>query len=143
MNSKASTGAKVPGFITGKPVGIGGSLGRTEATGYGVIFTIREALKELDIRPRGHQRQRQGFGNVAQYAIRLYDQLGGTTVCVSCWDQEDQRVSYSYRKADGIESGRTDVPSPTASAASTRRRPRTWGTRFCRAKNGSSRMWTS
>ncbi|MCX6161347.1 MAG: Glu/Leu/Phe/Val dehydrogenase, partial [Ignavibacteriae bacterium] len=44
-------GAKFPGLITGKPVGMGGSLGRTEATGYGVIFTLREALKELNIRP--------------------------------------------------------------------------------------------
>jgi glutamate dehydrogenase (NAD(P)+) len=36
---------KLPGFITGKPVGMGGSLGRTEATGYGVVYTLREALK--------------------------------------------------------------------------------------------------
>ena len=42
---------RLPGFITGKPVGMGGSLGRKEATGYGVVFTIREALKELGIRP--------------------------------------------------------------------------------------------
>ena len=61
-----------PGFITGKPVGMGGSLGRTEATGYGVVFTVREALKELGIRPPDTTASVQGFGNVAQYAIRLY-----------------------------------------------------------------------
>ena len=44
---EAIHGAKYPGFITGKPVGMGGSLGRKEATGYGVVYTIREALKEL------------------------------------------------------------------------------------------------
>jgi glutamate dehydrogenase (NAD(P)+) len=96
------TGAKVPGFITGKPVSIGGSLGRTEATGYGVIFTVREALKELNIRASDTTASVQGFGNVAQYAIRLYEQLGGTTVCVSCWDQED-KTSYAYQKKDGIK----------------------------------------
>lgn len=94
-------GAKLPGFITGKPVSVGGSLGRTEATGYGVIFTVREALKELNIRPADTTASIQGFGNVAQYAIRLYEQLGGTTICVSCWDQESQE-SVSYRKKDGI-----------------------------------------
>jgi glutamate dehydrogenase (NAD(P)+) len=96
------TGTKVPGFITGKPVSVGGSLGRTEATGYGVIFTVREALKELNIRASDTTASVQGFGNVAQYAIRLYEQLGGTTVCVSCWDQ-DERTSYAYAKKDGIK----------------------------------------
>jgi glutamate dehydrogenase (NAD(P)+) len=94
-------GAKLPGFITGKPVSVGGSLGRTEATGYGVVFTIREALKELNVRPSDTTASVQGFGNVAQYAIRLYGQLGGTTSCVSCWDQQDQK-SYTYRKKGGI-----------------------------------------
>jgi len=96
------TGTKVPGFITGKPVSIGGSLGRTEATGYGVIFTVREALKELNIRASDTTASVQGFGNVAQYAIRLYEQLGGTTICVSCWDQQD-KTSYAYLKKDGVK----------------------------------------
>jgi len=95
-------GAKFPGFITGKPVGMGGSLGRTEATGYGVIFTVREALKELGIKPDQTTASVQGFGNVAQYAIRLYNQMGGMVVCVSSWDQKDQ-TSYSFKKSNGVD----------------------------------------
>ena len=94
-------GAKDPGFITGKPVGMGGSLGRTEATGYGVMITVREALKVLNISPENTTASIQGFGNVSQYAIELYQQMGGTVKCVSCWDQEDH-TSYSYKKEDGI-----------------------------------------
>jgi len=94
-------GAKSPGFITGKPVGMGGSLGRTEATGYGVMITVREALKVLNINTEKTTASFQGFGNVSQYAIELYQQMGGTVKCVSCWDQEDH-TSYSYKKEDGI-----------------------------------------
>ena len=94
-------GGKLPGFITGKPVGMGGSLGRTEATGYGVIFNVREALKELKIPPADTTASVQGFGNVAQYAIELYNQIWGKVICVSCWDQKDQ-TSYSFKKLDGI-----------------------------------------
>lgn len=95
-------GNKYPGFITGKPVGMGGSLGRTEATGFGVIYLVREALREMKINPKDTIASVQGFGNVAQYAIRLYQQLGGKVICVSSWDQADQ-VSYSFRKKDGID----------------------------------------
>lgn len=95
-------GEKSPGFITGKPVGMGGSLGRKEATGYGVMVTVREALKELNISPENTKASFQGFGNVSQFAIELYQQMGGTTVCVSCWDQEDQ-TSYSFRKNSGLD----------------------------------------
>ncbi len=94
-------GAKYPGFITGKPVGMGGSLGRTEATGYGLIYTLREALKELKIPIEKTTAAVQGFGNVAQYAIQLYTRLGGKVVCVSCWDQNDQ-TSYTYVKKSGV-----------------------------------------
>lgn len=92
---------KFPGFITGKPVGMGGSLGRTEATGYGVIFTVREALKALGLRPNQTTVSCEGFGNVAQYAIRMFNQIGGTVTTVSCWDQDDN-TAYTFRKKDGI-----------------------------------------
>ncbi|MEW6508606.1 MAG: Glu/Leu/Phe/Val dehydrogenase [Bacteroidota bacterium] len=99
---EAISGEKYPGFITGKPVGMGGSLGRTEATGYGVIFTVREALKELGIRPEDTTAAIQGFGNVAQYAIELYVKLGGKVICVSSWDQGDQ-CSYTFRRKTGVD----------------------------------------
>ncbi len=94
-------GAKYPGFITGKPVGMGGSLGRREATGYGVIYTVREALRELDLQPQNTLASVQGFGNVSQYAIELFNEMGGKVICVSCWDQDDQ-TSYTFRKNSGI-----------------------------------------
>ena len=99
---EAIHGGHYPGFITGKPVGLGGSQGRTEATGFGVVFTIREALKILGLRPAETRASVQGFGNVAQHAIRLYTQIGGTVICVSCWDHSDQRA-YAYCKQDGIQ----------------------------------------
>ena len=98
---EAIHGAKYPGFITGKPVGMGGSLGRTEATGYGLVFTLREALKEMKIPFENTVTAVQGFGKVAQYAIQLISKLGGKVICVSCWDQSD-RTSYTYRKKTGV-----------------------------------------
>ncbi|MBD3305124.1 glutamate dehydrogenase, partial [candidate division KSB3 bacterium] len=95
-------GAKYPGLITGKPVGMGGSLGRTEATGYGVIYTVREALKQMQIPPDQTTASVQGFGNVAQHAIRLYHQLGGRVICVSCWAQREN-TAYAFKKAEGID----------------------------------------
>jgi glutamate dehydrogenase len=99
---EAINGEKMPGFITGKPVGMGGSLGRTEATGYGVIYTVREALRDMGIKPDQTTASVQGFGNVAQYAIKLYRQIGGKVTCVSCWDQNDQK-SYSFKKQSGVD----------------------------------------
>lgn len=98
---EALHGAKSPGFISGKPVGLGGSQGRQEATGYGVMIMVREALKELGIAPGNTTASIQGFGNVAQHAIRLYNRMGGVVRSVSCWNQED-RTTYTFRKSDGI-----------------------------------------
>jgi len=95
------TGGRYPGFITGKPVGMGGSLGRTEATGYGVIYTVREALKDRGIDIKDTTASIQGFGNVAQYAAKLFSELGGTVVAVSCWDNVDKKA-YTFRKRDGV-----------------------------------------
>jgi len=97
------SGVYTPGVFTGKPVGGGGSLGRTEATGYGVIYTVREAMKQLGIDSTKCTAAIQGFGNVAQYAaIGFIEMLGGKVVCVSYWDRED-RVSYTVSKTDGVD----------------------------------------
>ncbi len=94
-------GGKYPGAITGKPVGMGGSLGRTEATGYGVMITVREAMKEMGLDLQNTTASFQGFGNVSQYAIELYQQMGGKPVCVSSWHQKEQKA-YSFVKKDGF-----------------------------------------
>lgn len=97
------SGAYTPGVITGKPVGGGGSAGRTEATGFGSIYTLREALKHLDIDSTKATASIQGFGNVAQYAaIGFAELLGGTVIAVSCWDRED-KTAYTFYKKDGID----------------------------------------
>jgi glutamate dehydrogenase len=104
-------GERYPGFITGKPVGMGGSRGGLEATGFGLVFTVREALKELGLRPAGTSASVQGFGNVASYAVKLLQQIGVRVVAVASWNQRDQ-TSYCYRKTAGVDydelSGITD-----------------------------------
>jgi glutamate dehydrogenase len=95
-------GKHTPGVITGKPVGGGGSLGRTEATGFGVIYTVREAMKHLNIDSKNAVAALQGFGNVAQYAaIGFIELLGGKVACVSYWDRDDN-AAYTVSHKDGI-----------------------------------------
>jgi len=96
-------GQFTPGVITGKPLGSGGSLGRTEATGYGVTFTVREAMKHLNLDPTKCVAAIQGFGNVSQYAaIGFKEILGGKVACVSYWDRED-RAAYTVSHPNGID----------------------------------------
>ncbi len=93
--------SQYPGVITGKPVELGGSLGRTEATGYGLVYMLREGLKEMDVDIAKATASIEGFGNVARYAAELFIEYGGTVVSVSCWDQKDG-CAYSYHKEKGI-----------------------------------------
>ncbi|MBA7615705.1 NAD-specific glutamate dehydrogenase [subsurface metagenome] len=91
-----------PGFVTGKAVGVGGSLGRTEATGYGTVYCIREALKRLGIDFKDATASIQGAGNVAQYTCEKFVQYGGKVVAISCWDYKDKKA-YTYSCEKGID----------------------------------------
>ena len=96
-------GQYTPGVFTGKPLGGGGSLGRTEATGFGVIYTVREAMEHLKMKPKDSIAAIEGFGNVAQYAaIGFVEQLHGRVACVSCYDRHDKK-SYTYSHKDGVD----------------------------------------
>jgi glutamate dehydrogenase (NAD(P)+) len=95
-------GARLPGFITGKPLGIGGSAGRIEATGYGVIFELREALNRLNMPLKSTTASIQGFGNVAQHAAQRFTEMGGIVTSVSSWDASDNKA-YTFRKASGVD----------------------------------------
>ena len=84
-------------------MGGGGSLGRNEATGLGVIICVREAMKQLGIDSTKTTAAIQGFGNVAQYAaIHFIKMLGGKVKCVSCWNR-DEKKSFTFFKEDGID----------------------------------------
>ncbi|MBW1871764.1 MAG: Glu/Leu/Phe/Val dehydrogenase, partial [Deltaproteobacteria bacterium] len=78
-------GYNVPGIITGKPLPVGGSLGRHDATARGGIFTVRESAKLLGIDLKSATYAIQGFGNAGQYAATLYKELlgGGKLIAVS------------------------------------------------------------
>jgi len=86
-----TVGEYTPGVITGKPVGGGGSRGRKEATGYGVVYNLREALKHLKMDSSKVSVSIQGFGNVAQFAAQGSSQdLGAKVVAVSFWDNKEK-----------------------------------------------------
>ncbi len=71
-----NTGEDSPGVITGKPVAVGGSLGRDAATGRGVMVNTLCALKKMGINPAGATAVVQGFGNVGSHAARLLAERG-------------------------------------------------------------------
>jgi glutamate dehydrogenase (NAD(P)+) len=76
-------GHSVLGVVTGKPLAIGGSLGREEATGRGCLFCLQEALKQTGRPLEGLKVAVQGFGNVGSVFARLVAGLGATVVAIS------------------------------------------------------------
>ncbi len=76
-------GYSVPAVVTGKPIQIGGSQGRYDATGLGVMFMAREALKHLRLPVEGSTVVVQGFGNVGAQAARFMHMLGAKVIGVS------------------------------------------------------------
>lgn len=76
-------GYATPGVVTGKPLEIGGSHGRNEATARGCVFTIREAARELGINLEQSTAAVQGYGNAGSFAAILLHELGVKIVAVS------------------------------------------------------------
>jgi len=72
-----------PGVVTGKPLSIGGSLGREEATGRGVVYVTLEAMKHLRLDPKKATVAIQGFGNVGSHTARIMHEAGARVIAVS------------------------------------------------------------
>ena len=99
----------VPGVVTGKPVEIGGSLGRVEATGRGVAYIAVEACRRRGMALEGASVAVQGFGNVGSVTARLLHEAGAKVVAVS--DSRggihnpaglDVSALYEHRRAGGL-----------------------------------------
>jgi glutamate dehydrogenase/leucine dehydrogenase len=89
-----------PALITGKPLPIGGSLGRTEATGRGLSFTVREAAKKQNINMNEAVVVVQGFGNAGQYAAQLVEEQGAKIIAVS--DTQGAIINKNGLKANEL-----------------------------------------
>ena len=89
-------GTTVNAVVTGKPLVLGGSLGRTEATGRGVMVSALAAMEKLKINPYHATIAVQGFGNVGSYAAKLLEDRGATIVSIS-------DISGAYHNDKGID----------------------------------------
>jgi glutamate dehydrogenase (NAD(P)+) len=89
-------GYSVPGVVTGKPVELGGSLGRFEATGRGVVITTVEAMKHLKMPIEGAKVVIQGCGNVGGVAAMHFDRLGAKVIAIS----DSQKGLYNENGLD-------------------------------------------
>ena len=76
-------GYTVPGVVTGKPIELGGSQGRNDATARGVVFCVREAAAKIDLDLKGATVVVQGYGNVGSAVVRLIGELGLKVIAIS------------------------------------------------------------
>jgi glutamate dehydrogenase/leucine dehydrogenase len=81
-------GYNEPGVITGKPLSLGGSKGRNDATARGGVYCVREAAKSLGINPANTTYAIQGFGNAGQYAATLMNEILGSKKLVAVSDSK-------------------------------------------------------
>jgi len=89
-------GSTQTGVVTGKPISMGGSLGRKDATGRGCYVVAREAMKRLGIAMEGARVAIQGFGNVGNAAARIFHDAGARIVAI-------QDVAGTIYNKDGID----------------------------------------
>ncbi|AXG98846.1 Glu/Leu/Phe/Val dehydrogenase [Deinococcus wulumuqiensis] len=94
-----NVGRTATGVVTGKPVSLGGSLGRADATGRGVFVTGAEAMSKLGMPLEGARIAVQGFGNVGEAAARIFHQHGAKIVAI-------QDVTGTVYSAAGIDPGK-------------------------------------
>ncbi|PNX86878.1 glutamate dehydrogenase 1-like protein, partial [Trifolium pratense] len=88
-----------PAVVTGKPIDLGGSLGRDAATGRGVLFATEALLNEYGKSVSGQRFIIQGFGNVGSWAAQLINEKGGKIVAVS-------DITGAIKNSNGL-----DIPS--------------------------------
>lgn len=103
-------GYTIPGVVTGKPLELGGSEGRVEATGRGVIVCAIEACHNLNLNFEGSRVIVQGFGNVGSVAARLAEREGAIVVGVSdatggIYNPKGLPINELYEKYTGVEGG--------------------------------------
>jgi len=89
-------GYSVPGVATGKPLAIGGSEGRQDATGRGLVYCVQEAAKSLKLDLRGARVALQGFGNVGEAAARFLAEAGAQVIAIG----DSEGAIY---RGDGID----------------------------------------
>jgi glutamate dehydrogenase (NAD(P)+) len=113
-------GYSVLGVVTGKPLEVGGSVGRVEATARGAAFCVREALRKQDVSIEGRRVAVQGFGNVgSNLALILSDQgakivaLSDSTGGIHNADGIDVRAALEHKRATGVLEGLSGSDSLT------------------------------
>ncbi|HEX7256237.1 MAG TPA: Glu/Leu/Phe/Val dehydrogenase [Gaiellaceae bacterium] len=113
-------GHSVLGVVTGKPLNVGGSLGRLEATAHGALYCLREAAKKQDRSLAGLRVALQGFGNVGSYLARFVHEDGATVVALS--DSKggiynpngiDVRLALAHKQETGQLEGLKDAETIT------------------------------
>jgi glutamate dehydrogenase (NAD(P)+) len=114
-------GYNAPGVITGKPIPIGGSLGRGDATARGTVYSIFEAAKVIDLPLKGATVAIQGYGNAGFFAAKLMQELAGSKIVavtdsrggVYAEDGIDPGAAFDHKKATGSVTKLTGTTSVT------------------------------